>query len=33
MGNWPDFIDPAVLEGFERETKIKVIHEVFESSD
>ena len=31
--NWPDFIDPEVLEGFERETKIKVIHEVFESSD
>ena len=31
--NWPDFIDPAVLETFERETKIKVIHEVFESSD
>jgi spermidine/putrescine-binding protein len=31
--NWPDYVDPAVLEKFERETKIKVIHEVFESSD
>ncbi len=31
--NWPDYVDPAVLETFERETKIKVIHEVFESSD
>ncbi|MDP9137263.1 MAG: extracellular solute-binding protein [Pseudomonadota bacterium] len=31
--NWPDYVDPAVLETFERETKIKVVHEVFESSD
>jgi spermidine/putrescine-binding protein len=31
--NWPDYVNPEVLEDFERETKIKVIHEVFESSD
>lgn len=31
--NWPDYIDPDVLIEFEKETKIKVMHEVFESSD
>lgn len=31
--NWPDYIDPDVLIQFEKETKIKVVHEVFESSD
>ncbi|WP_337660447.1 extracellular solute-binding protein [Anderseniella sp. Alg231-50] len=31
--NWPDYIDPNVLTEFEKETKIKVVHEVFESSD
>jgi len=31
--NWADYIDPAVLTDFEKETKIKVVHEVFESSD
>ncbi len=31
--NWSDYIDPAVLTDFEKETKIKVVHEVFESSD
>lgn len=32
MLNWPDYIDPAILEKFEQETQIKVIHEVFENS-
>jgi putrescine transport system substrate-binding protein len=31
--NWPDYIDPAVLERFTRETKIQVVHDVFENSD
>lgn len=31
--NWADYIDPTVLTDFEKETKIKVVHEVFESSD
>jgi len=31
--NWPDYIDPDVLIQFEKETKIKIVHEVFESSD
>lgn len=31
--NWADYIDPNVLVDFEKETKIKVVHEVFESSD
>ena len=31
--NWPDYIDPGMLEKFERESKIKVVHEVFESSE
>ena len=31
--NWPDYIDPAVLEKFEKETKIEVLHDVFENSE
>ena len=31
--NWADYMDPGVLKDFEKETKIKVVHEVFESSD
>jgi putrescine transport system substrate-binding protein len=31
--NWPDYIDPAVLERFTKETKIEVIHDIFDSSD
>jgi putrescine transport system substrate-binding protein len=31
--NWPDYIDPAVLERFTKETKIKVVHDVFENSE
>ena len=31
--NWPDYMDPDVLVKFEKETNIKVVHEVFESSD
>ncbi len=31
--NWPDYISPSVLTQFEKETSIKVVHEVFESSD
>jgi putrescine transport system substrate-binding protein len=32
MLNWPDYIDPAALDGFERETNIRVVHETFEES-
>jgi putrescine transport system substrate-binding protein len=31
--NWPDYIDPAVLERFTKESKIEVIHDVFDNSD
>ncbi len=31
--NWADYIDPDVLIKFEKETNIKVVHEVFETSD
>jgi len=31
--NWPDYIDPAVLEEFEKETKIAVIYDLFNSYD
>jgi spermidine/putrescine-binding protein len=31
--NWPDYIDPAVLERFTKESQIEVIHDVFESSE
>lgn len=33
MLNWPDYIDPAILDQFEKDTKIEVVHEVFENSD
>jgi putrescine transport system substrate-binding protein len=32
MLNWPDYIDPAALDGFERKTNIRVVHETFEES-
>jgi putrescine transport system substrate-binding protein len=32
MLNWPDYVDPAALDGFERETNVRVIHETFEES-
>lgn len=32
MLNWPDYVDPAALDGFERETNIRVVHETFEES-
>jgi putrescine transport system substrate-binding protein len=31
--NWSDYIEPALLEEFERQTKIKVIYDVFDSSE
>jgi putrescine transport system substrate-binding protein len=31
--NWPDYIDPAVLERFTKESQIQVVHDVFENSD
>jgi putrescine transport system substrate-binding protein len=31
--NWPDYIDPAVLERFTKETKIQVVHDVFDDPD
>jgi len=31
--NWPDYIDPAVLERFTKETQIQVVHDVFQNSD
>jgi len=31
--NWPDYIDPAMLERFTKESQIEVIHDVFENSD
>jgi putrescine transport system substrate-binding protein len=30
--NWPDYINPEVLENFEKETKIRVLHDVFDNS-
>ncbi|MGB9142708.1 MAG: extracellular solute-binding protein [Aestuariivirga sp.] len=30
--NWPDYVDPNMLEAFEKETNIRVVHEVFENS-
>jgi putrescine transport system substrate-binding protein len=33
MLNWPDYIDPAMLAEFEKETRYRVIHEVFDSTD
>jgi len=31
--NWPDYIDPDLLEKFEQQTKIRVIYDTFASSD
>ena len=31
--NWADYIDPAVLERFEAETRIKIIYDVFNSNE
>jgi spermidine/putrescine-binding protein len=31
--NWPDYINPDVLTRFEKETRIRVVHEVFDNSD
>ena len=31
--NWPDYIEPAVLQDFEREHNIRVIYDVFASND
>ena len=31
--NWSDYIDPAVLEDFTRETGIKVKYDTFDSND
>jgi putrescine transport system substrate-binding protein len=33
MLNWPDYIDPATLQKFEKETGNRVIYEVFDSTD
>lgn len=33
MLNWPDYIDPAILAQFEKETRYRVIYEVFDSTD
>ena len=32
MLNWPDYMNPDVLSNFEKETNIRVLHDVFESS-
>ena len=32
MLNWPDYMNPDTLSNFEKETNIRVIHEVFENS-
>jgi putrescine transport system substrate-binding protein len=31
--NWPDYIDPAMLERFTKQTKIQIVHDVFENPD
>jgi putrescine transport system substrate-binding protein len=31
--NWPDYMDPGVLERFTKETKIQVVHDIFENSE
>ncbi|WP_108645464.1 extracellular solute-binding protein [Polynucleobacter rarus] len=31
--NWPDYIEPSVLEDFERETKIRVIYDTYGSNE
>ena len=32
MLNWPDYMNPDTLNNFEKETNIRVLHDVFESS-
>ena len=32
MLNWPDYMNPDTLSNFEKETNIRVLHDVFESS-
>ena len=32
MLNWPDYVNPTSLDNFEKETNIRVVHEVFGSS-
>lgn len=31
--NWGDYMDPAVLDAFEKETKIKVVYEVYSTNE
>ncbi len=31
--NWPDYIEPSVLQDFEKETGIRVVYDVFSSND
>ncbi len=31
--NWSDYIDPAILEDFTKETGIKVVYDVYVSND
>ncbi len=33
MLNWPDYMNPDVLSNFEKETDIRVLHDVFQSSE
>jgi putrescine transport system substrate-binding protein len=33
MLNWPDYINPDTLVQFEKQTGVRVIHEIFDSSD
>ncbi|HEX7108103.1 MAG TPA: extracellular solute-binding protein [Aestuariivirga sp.] len=33
MLNWPDYMNPDVLSNFEKETNIRVLHDVFQSSE
>ena len=32
MLNWPDYMNPDTLSNFEKETNIRVLHDVFESA-
>ena len=31
--NWPDYIEPSVLQDFEKETKVRVLYGIFSSND
>lgn len=33
MLNWADYVDPGVLDGFEKETNIRIVHEEFDNSE